>query len=124
MARYDTPEFISELNLDPTTWHVVGAPTPKAASANEPPVSADSLVIPGKDSQGKPTPAPGRDSVEWTVTVVGPSGQSRTVTMRPTGAGVNAANVGLNQLDWNVTGTEETIKPPTAGQSTQEQNAR
>jgi len=124
MARYDTPEFISELNLDPNTWHVVGAPTPKAANANEQPPSADSLVIPGKNSQGQPVPAPGRDSVDWTVTVVGPNGQTRIVTMKPTGTGVNAANVGLAQLDWNVSGVDETIKPPTAGQTPAEQNAK
>src|SRR5262245_16190394 len=98
MARYDTPEFISELNLDPTQWHVVGEPSPVATSKTEPPPSATSLVTPGKNSQGQTVPAPGRDSVEWQVTVVGPNGQSRTVTMRPTGPGVNAANVGLNQL--------------------------
>ena len=123
MARYDTPEFVSSLNLDPNEWHVVGEPVPKAVG-NEPAPSADSLVQPGKNSQGQTVPAPGRASVDWTVTLAGPSGEIRVVTMKPTGAGVNAANVGLNQLDWNVTSVDQQVKPPTAGQTPAEQNAR
>lgn len=124
MARYDTDEFIRAQNLDPKEWHVAGEPTPKAASATEPAPSADSLVRPGKNSQGQVVPAPGRASVDWTVTLTGPGGEVRVVTMRPTGAGVDAPNVGLNQLDWNVTGVDQQVKPPTAGQTPAEQNAR
>ena len=124
MARYDTDEFITSLGLNPTEWHVTGEPVPKQTDPKTPAPSAVSLVTPGKDSQGKTVPAQGRDSVDWQVTITGPNGQVRVATMRPEGAGVNAANVGLNQLDWNVTGVEEQVKPPAAGTSKDEQNAR
>ena len=123
MARYDTPEFVSGLGLDPNQWTVIGEPAPKAVG-NEPAPSPDSLVTPGKNSQGQTVPAPGRASVEWTITLQGPNNEVRTYTARPTGAGVNAANVGLNQLDWNVTGVEQPVKPETQTRTPAEQNAR
>lgn len=123
MARYDTPEFVSGLGLDPNEWKVIGEPAPKAVG-NEAAPSPDSLVTPGRNSQGQTVPAPGRASVEWTISLTGPNGEVRVATMRPTGAGVNAANVGLNQLDWNVTGVEQGVKPDTTTKTPAETNAR
>jgi hypothetical protein len=118
MARFSDPdEFLRALKLDPTQWSISGVPTPKPDKDGVT-VDPNSLVQPGKTSQGTPTAAPGRASVDWQLTLLGPNGEVRTVTMRPQGQGVNAANVGLDQLDWNVTGVEQGVKPNDKDQST------
>ena len=114
MARYDDPQFIIDQNLDPNQWHVVGTPAPKPdKNGIAPSLSGGTRT----DSQGNKVNVPansGRDQVDFTVTLIGPAGETRTVTMRPQGEGVNAANVGVDRLDWNVTGVEQGITPTQA----------
>lgn len=100
MARYDDPQFIIDQGLDPGQWHVVGQPA----------VGID-------PNTGRPSTQPRSEQQDFTITIAGPGGQNRVVTMRPQGPGVSAGNVGLNQLDWNVTKVEQGITPTDTGQT-------
>jgi len=96
-SRYNTEAFLkAALGLaNVTGWQISSPPVRKRDST-------------GATVQGN----------QYTVTATGPEGEVRTITITPK-AGTDPASMPMDQVDWDIYGVEQTVKPqsPTSDQN-------